>query len=113
MTGLEFYGFHGCLPREKVQGQKFIVDLELYLDLRVAGKSDKLDYSVDYSKVYSTAKEIVENCCFQLIETVAENIAWKILQGYAVARVKVRVSKPQAPVGGKFDTFAVEIERGR
>ncbi|WP_366923316.1 dihydroneopterin aldolase [Metallumcola ferriviriculae] len=113
MSGLEFYGFHGCLPHEKVQGQKFIVHLELWKELERAGQTDNLEFTVDYSNVYLTAKNVVEGRTYHLIEAVAENIAYEVLSRFAVSHVKVRIDKPQAPVDGKFDSFAVEIERSR
>ncbi|MGI6488209.1 MAG: dihydroneopterin aldolase [Syntrophothermaceae bacterium] len=43
---------HGVLPQEKSEPQPFLVDAQLYLDLRAAAASDDLDRGVDYSQVY-------------------------------------------------------------
>lgn len=101
------------LPHETVQGQTFIADIELTVDLGPAGRTDNLDLSIDYSLVYQSVKEIVEGSAYKLIEAVAENIAGALLEAYPVDKVKVRLNKPQAPVNGRFDAFAVEIERTR
>ncbi|MBQ5420329.1 MAG: dihydroneopterin aldolase, partial [Selenomonas sp.] len=42
LTGLNFYGYHGCLPEERQMGQEFGVDVSMYLDLQEAGETDKL-----------------------------------------------------------------------
>lgn len=111
--GLRFMGCHGVLPDEKTEPQAFIIDLELSLDLGAAGREDSLELTVDYSQVYEAVKKIVEQKSFNLIEALAENIAGKILDDYPVRSVQVTVYKPQAPVEGKFDYFAVSIQRGR
>lgn len=114
LEGLMFYGYHGVLKEEGLLGQKFIVDLELELDLRGAGTSDDLNRSVSYADVYGEVKAIVEGEPFKLIEALAENISKKILDKYnTVNGVMVRIKKPEAPVPGIYNYFGVEIKRGR
>lgn len=109
--GLTFMACHGVLPEEKVTPQKFIVDLELYKDLRQAGLSDDLSHTVSYDEVYHDVKKIVEGKSFNLIEGLAENIANTILDKYPISAIKVTVYKPNAPVNGEFKYFAVDIFR--
>ena len=100
--GLTFFGVHGILPEEK-EKQPFVVDLEMFLDLSVAGESDNLEDTVDYSQVFYIVESIVEQESYNLIETLAENIAAALLKDFPLSAVEVLVSKPQAPVKGKFD----------
>lgn len=109
--GIVLRGCHGILPREREQAQKFIIDVEMLLDLRPAGSRDDLSLTVDYSRVYQVVRAIVEERSFFLIEALAENIAAAILAGFAVEEVAVTVSKPEAPVAGEFADFAVQIRR--
>lgn len=111
--GLRFIGCHGVLPEEKTEPQVFIVDLELFLDLKPSGREDDLLLTVDYSRVYALVKRAVEGKSFNLIEALAESIATEIIEGFPVQSVGVTVYKPQAPVEGKFDYFAVSIRRER
>lgn len=104
-------GCHGVLPREKTTPQRFIVDLELFMDLGPAGREDNLGYTVDYGKVYQCVKELVEKHSFNLLETLAEKLAQAILTGFPVSAVRVGVKKPDAPVAGDFEYFGVIIER--
>ena len=60
LTGMEFIGYHGCLPEEREQGQPFYIDLTMYADLQPAGVSDDLAQTINYAEVYATVKAIVQ-----------------------------------------------------
>ncbi|NLO22396.1 MAG: dihydroneopterin aldolase [Syntrophomonadaceae bacterium] len=107
------YGRHGVLEKEKSRAQRFEIDLNIYKDLSTAAAKDDLQYSVDYSEIFEQVRDIVENKSFNLIETLASNIADMILTEYPVEKVEVSVYKPQAPIKGEFEYFAVKIERRR
>ncbi len=114
MKNMQFFGRHGVLPEEKTLGQKFFVDAELYLDLRDAGETDKLQYTVDYGAVYGMIRDIMEKESYSLIEAAAETICSDILFSFEpVQKITVVVKKPEAPVPGIFDYFAVELTRER
>lgn len=109
--GMTFKACHGVLAEEKTQAQPFKVDLDMYLDLHQAGKSDNLNDTVSYAEVFEQVKRIVENESYDLIEALAENIAASLLLRFPLKGVKLTVFKPEAPVDGDFDYFAVQIER--
>lgn len=111
LAGMEFYGYHGVLPEERTLGQRFLVDVELYLDLRRAAETGDLSCTVDYSRVYELAEQIVCGSPVRLIESLAETIAASILERFPVAETMVRVKKSQPPVPGRFSWMAVEIKR--
>jgi dihydroneopterin aldolase len=111
---LECYGYHGVFPEENRLGQRFIVDVELGLDLAPAGTSDDLALSVDYADVCRLVRDVVEHHRYRLIETVAETIASRILDTYTrVKETTVRVWKPHPPVPIRFGGVSVEIHRRR
>ena len=60
ITGIRAHGFHGVLPQEKVVGQDFIVDCELFLNLTQAINKDDLSKSVDYAEISLLIKEKIE-----------------------------------------------------
>lgn len=107
-----FYGYHGVHLYERQHGQRLYFDLELTLNLEAAGKSDDLAKTVDYTKVYSAVKDIVENKQYQLLETLAERIAEAVLLFNLIQKVKVKVRKPLVPVSGQIDYMEIEIVRG-
>ncbi|HBG1533403.1 TPA: dihydroneopterin aldolase [Clostridioides difficile] len=114
LSNLGFYGYHGVFKEENFLGQKFFVDMELYIDSREAGLSDDINKSVSYAEVYNVVKDITENKQFNLLEALAENIAEEVLNKFILINgVMVRVRKPEAPVNGIYDYFGVEIRRTR
>lgn len=114
LKNLAFYGYHGLMPEEQVIGQKFFVDLELFLDLHRAGVSDDVKETVNYAQVYQTVKDVVEKERYHLLEGLAEALAGAIFKRFGqVEQVVVRIRKPEAPVPGIFDYFGIEIKRRR
>jgi dihydroneopterin aldolase len=111
--GLKFFGCHGVQPQEKLQAQPFIVDLELFIDLDKASREDDIEYTVDYTRVYDLVREIVENKYFNLIEALAGDIAANVLDKFPVQTVEITVYKPEAPLEGEFEYFAVRLRRER
>lgn len=114
LKDMNFYAYHGVFPEERTEGQNFIVDLEIYLDLSTPGRTDNLEDTINYAEVYNDIKIINEENKFMLIEKLAQNITETILEKYKkVQKVKTLVKKPQAPIDGKFSWVGVEIERTR
>ncbi|MEF9991399.1 MAG: dihydroneopterin aldolase [Romboutsia sp.] len=114
LSNLGFYGYHGVLKEESILGQKFFIDIELYVDTKEAGISDDMKKSVSYADVYEVVKDITENKRFNLIEALSENIAMKVLEKFSLVKeIMIRVKKPEAPVNGIYDYFGVEIRRSR
>jgi dihydroneopterin aldolase len=114
MRDVEIYGCHGVAPEEKVNKQPFVIDVEMEADLKKPGISDNLEDTVSYSAVNKLITRIVQNTSFDLVERLAEELCCAILQNYEkVAKVKLCVKKPQAPMSGNFIWVGVEIERSR
>jgi 7,8-dihydroneopterin aldolase/epimerase/oxygenase len=114
LDGMVFYGYHGVNQAERELGQRFVVDVELALDLSQAGLSDDLALTVNYATVFKAAREVVEGEAADLIETVAERLAGALLGRFPVEAVRIRVKKPWAPIkGSDVNWVAVEITRQR
>lgn len=114
MRNMKFFGYHGVYSQEQSEGQNFIVDVEMYMDLRKPGNTDRLEDTIDYSQVFNLIKVISANNKFQLVERFADVIAREILSKHEeVDGVRVCVKKPEAPINGEFDWVGVEIERTR
>ena len=103
---------HGVFPEENEMGQKFVVSAILYTNTRYAGKTDRLDKSIDYGKACQLICECVRNNTFKLIEKVAETVAEQLLLNTDyIEKVDVEVKKPWAPIGLPLDTVKVKITR--
>lgn len=113
LTGVRAYGYHGVLDHEKRDGQDFVVDVAMTVDLRPAGTTDDLARTVNYAEVAADVVEVVTGPSHDIIETVAEQIAARTLARPLVEAVEVTVHKPQAPVGVPFGDVEVVVRRER
>ena len=114
LAGMSFYGYHGVHAAEQEVGQRFIVDVELALDLAPAGQSDDLNQTVDYGLVYEQVRAIIEGPPRRLLEAVAERVAAALLTANApVEAITVTIHKPSAPIRAATVTASVTIERRR
>ncbi len=114
LINIRFQGRHGVLEVERAQPQPFEVDVELSLDLAPAGISDELRRTVDYRAAFAIVRETIEGPSRQLIESLAETIATRLLSDFSaagVAEVVVRVRKPNVDLPGPLDAASVEIRR--
>lgn len=113
IKNLEIYGYHGVNEGEKEIGQKFLISLELSIDLKEAGTKDNLTKTVDYGELCNSLAIEFNKEKYDLIEKCAQNAAEFVLINYKkVQKVKVTIKKPWAPIGKSLDYAAVEIERG-
>lgn len=112
LRGMSFQGRHGVRPAEREQPQEFRVDLEVEADLTAAGASDRLEDTVDYTKVRAIARSIVEGEPVKLLETLATRIADEVLKLPKVMGVSVRVVKHPSSMQ-PIDAVAVHIKRTR
>ncbi|WP_430789341.1 dihydroneopterin aldolase [Virgibacillus flavescens] len=112
MKNLQFYGYHGLLAEENKLGQRFNVDAELIVDLEKAGKSDKMEDSIHYGHAFEAIEHVVEGAVKNLIESVAEEIAGKLLSEFdSLLACRIKVIKPDPPIRGHYESVAVEIYR--
>ena len=112
ISGIKGFGFHGVLDFEKKDGQDFLVDLVINLDLK--NLNDALENTVDYGEVATLVKSEIENNPVNLIETLAERISEKILSTYRkVNSVEVTVHKPNAPLQVDFSDLSVTIKKSK
>ncbi len=114
ITGLFGFGYHGLFEDERENGQGFLVDLILNMDLSKVTKSDSIDDTVNYSTVCDLVLAQIVGPPVTLIERLAGQIAELILRDYPkVESVRVTVHKPDAPVAAKIEDISVSIVRSR
>lgn len=112
LKNVEFFANHGVFKEEKSLGQKFVLDIELTLDLRVSGMTGDLSKSVHYGELCHGIEKEFKKETYDLIETAAEKVAEYILNNYEfILKAKVQLKKPWAPIGRHLEYAAVEIER--
>jgi 7,8-dihydroneopterin aldolase/epimerase/oxygenase len=112
ITGIKAFGYHGVLPHEAIEGQEFIVDLLINLDLQAASRSDELTDTVNYADLAQIVHENIVGERVQLIERLAGRIADEIKAAYRqILSISVTVHKPHAPVTLDFTDISVTISR--
>ncbi len=107
------FGHHGVHDHERRLGQRFVIDVEMARDLSVAGTSDRLEDTVNYSDAYRIVKAVIEGPSRNLLEALAEEIAGSLLRELAVDEASVRIGKPGIPAPGAIDHAWVEVFRRR
>lgn len=115
LEGLRYWGHHGVNPEERTQGQRFVVDVRLAVDLGPAAASDDLALTVSYSAVQKRVRSIVEGAPRDLLETVAGEVAATLLAEFPLVRAAaVTIRKPEAPMRGVIlDAAGVRVVRRR
>ena len=113
IDNLEVYAYHGVYDEEKEKGQYFYVNAELYTNTRKAGMNDDLDASTNYGTVCDFIHDFMTKHTYDLIETVAEQLAQALLLEFKLVKsVLLEIRKPHAPIEKEFESVSVEIERG-
>ena len=113
LRGLAVRGNHGVFSHERRDGQDFLVDVTVWIELADAAASDQLGDTYDYGVLAQQAAEIVGGPARNLIETVAAEIAEKVMADDRVHATEVVVHKPQAPIPLTFADVAVVARRSR
>ncbi|MGV0633748.1 dihydroneopterin aldolase [Mycolicibacillus trivialis] len=113
LRGLTVRGHHGVFDHERADGQDFVVDITVWLDLTAAAAGDDLAETYDYGLLADRAAAVVAGPARNLIETVAAEIADEVIGDPRVEAVEVTVHKPQAPIQQDFADVAVVIRRSR
>jgi 7,8-dihydroneopterin aldolase/epimerase/oxygenase len=113
LRGLTVRGHHGVHEHERLDGQDFVVDLTVWVDLDRAAATDDLADTLDYGVLAERAAAIVGGPPKRLIETVVGEIAEDVMRDERVHAVEVVLHKPEAPIPLLFNDVAVVARRSR
>ena len=114
VKGLLIHAHHGVMDHEEKVGQRFVIDLELSLDLGPAARSDKLADTVSYASIVETATRAFTSRNYRLVEAAAGAMAEAILATFPhIGSVRVTVHKPHAPIAAIFTDVGVTVLRQR
>ena len=101
----------GIYDWERRIRQAVVMDLEMGADVARAAKSDRIEDTLDYKSVAKRLIQFVSEAEFQLVETLAENVAELVMREFGVRWIRVTLNKPGAVSGSK--SVGVVIERGK
>jgi dihydroneopterin aldolase len=113
LTGLLVRGRHGVFEHERRDGQDFLVDITVWIDLDHAAATDDIADTLDYGALAERAAAIVGGPPCDLIETVAAKVAEDVMTDERAHAVEVTVHKPAAPIPLPFADVAVTARRSR
>ncbi|HEY0070679.1 MAG TPA: dihydroneopterin aldolase [Chloroflexia bacterium] len=115
LTNMVFFGTHGANPEETALGQRFAVNLSLWLDISTATRTDRLEDTVSYSAVYKLVRAEVEGEASKLLEHLAGRILDRVLHlDPRIAGARVEVGKLSPPLKGSTTAeVSVVLERQR
>lgn len=113
VVGLHAFGYHGVLPAERRDGQRFVIDVVVERDTAPAAASDELRDTTDYATLVERVAEAVGGTQFALLEALAAHLADLVLAADDAAAVEVRVAKPDVSLPVEVDEVAVRLRRER
>ena len=109
---LEVFAFHGVYEEEKRLGQKFLISLELSLDLKKAAVGDSIYNTINYGEVCVEVERVFKEKKQDLIESAAHNVLEYLLLKYPLIKeLKIKIKKPWAPILKPLKYAAVELSR--
>jgi len=114
LRGIPVHARHGVFEEERRLGQRFVFDVDFWVEAQAYARADDAGPAVSYADVYDAVTQAAGEPSLNLIEAVAERIAQRLLDSFPpIQRVRIEVHKPGAPIAGVFADVGVEIFRSR
>ena len=113
LTGLRVRGNHGVFDHERRDGQDFVVDVTVWLELAAAAATDDVTETLHYGELASRVAEIVGGEPRNLIETVGTEAAEDLMRGTTGPRGRGHRPQAERPDPADFDDVAVTIRSSR
>lgn len=114
LRGIQAHGYHGVFDLERAQGQRFIVDVDWWIDIGPAVRKDKLAATLCYKQIYDAVIAIIVGQRCALIEALADRIATDLFGRFAaIGALRITLHKPDAPIGGPFSDVGICMFRER
>ena len=110
IENMSFKAYHGVYPKENEVGGEFVVDVLIETSLDKAGKSDALEDTYDYSKVFEICKNEMA-----IISKLIEHVAFRIKEKISVEmqipfdHIHVKITKLNPPIEGFSGKVSVEV----
>ena len=108
---LRLWAHVGVLEQERLLGQWFALDFWLAHDLKRAGRSDSITYTLDYAEAVELIRELTASLRCQTLEHFSERIFDVLQQRYGAIAMGLELRKLAAPIPGFGGTVAVQRQR--
>lgn len=112
VTNMKVFAYHGVLEEEKKNGQDFYLNAKVYVDMRKAGITDKLEDTINYDMVCIYLAEVFAERVFDTIEAAAEYTLQEVIVNFpSIEAMELEVRKPHAPLTYVPEDISVTIYR--
>lgn len=113
LEGVLFHAQHGYFKEESIIGGKFEVNVEITTNFSESMKSDEIEGTIDYSKVYELISVEMQTPS-KLIEHLGKRIIDRIFSTFSQAvYIKLKISKLNPPISGEIDRVSIVIEEAK
>ena len=112
LEGIQIPAALGVTAAERRVRRPVSLALEVGLDLRVAGRTDRIRQTIHYKRIFEVVEDVAANQEHQLVEALGARIAEAVLAKFDVEFVTVSVRKP-TPIAGVLQYAGVRITRTR
>ena len=111
LKGLGALANHGVYDFERDRNQRFSADIVMWVE--TAGTTDDIAATVSYADIADEAMAVLTGTAVDLIETLAETIASRVMSHEGVVGTEVTVHKPDAPIDHPFVDVSVTVRAGQ
>ena len=111
LKGLGALANHGVYDFERDRNQRFSADIVMWVE--TAGATDDIAATVSYADIADEAMAVLTGTAVDLIETLAETIASRVMGHEGVVGTEVTVHKPDAPIDHPFADVSVTVRAGQ
>lgn len=111
LKGLGALANHGVYDFERDRSQRFSADIVMWVE--TAGAADDIAATVSYADIADEAMAVLTGTAVDLIETLAETIASRVMSHEGVVGTEVTVHKPDAPIDHPFADVSVTVRAGQ
>jgi len=113
LSGVEVFAHHGVFPEEKLNGQKFVVDVDVEFDASRAAASDSVADTINYAELAQVVHDEVAGAPADLLETVALRVLRRVFEFPEATHAIVTIHKPEAPMPVALSGVSITMGRSR
>ena len=108
---IQLFGYHGLYEEEKENGQNFIISLSI--DIEYTDKNDKIENTVDYTKIINEVKDTFNQKRYNLIESLAVVISDNLMKNKKIKSLDISIKKESPPIDAKINSVEVNLRKIR
>ena len=112
LEGIQVPAALGVTAAERRMRRPVTLDLEVEHDLRSAGRTDRIQQTLHYKRIFEVVEDVAAHQEHKLVEALGERIAQAVLEKFDAQAVTVTVRKPR-PIAGVLEYAGIRITRRR